>query len=725
MKVASVNDIKTKSPQMVSDCHVGDGYLQGLSGSLPDVDIDYQSDKRQLVKEYTEQRYNHDGKQRVLSAGTYTTLKAKAVIKDVARTMRLPVGTVNYITAMIDDDKADWTELFRMAKTNKRLADFMDKYPRLFEDIRSLMFSPRASSIHASALLITPDEKDGQDFECFDFIPIKKVDGLLVSENSGVELDELGLLKNDCLATKELSKLHEKCDLINKAYGTDYSFDKLMLMEPDDPEVYELLRLGGTFDVFQFASKGITGMLKDLMPTCIEDLIAANALYRPATLDSGSVEDFINRHSGLVEPKYYWGTEEILKNTFGILTYQEQMSMVAQKVGKFSVSHSIQLVKYISKKKKDKIKASRAEFIEGALSQGCPEEDANAIWDVFEAAGRYCFNRSHSTAYALTAYWGAWLKVKYPTASYTVSLKWATENELPIVMSEIDQFSKAKLMPPDINRSQLDFTADFETDEILWSLTKIKLCTPKSMGWVLEEREKNGPFTSIENFIDRIFRYKLKVYEWWDNPDSDEEVRRCPVNARHVLNLILAGCFDNLEGVTNVTDRYLIIDRAANKLGIKLSEKDFPVDLIGKHYFWSQQQNRVSGLGAIDYKRVFENSKIKTQVRGRCAYKTLSDILDEKMKDRKVAICCTVADVIEKKYTSSKTGQKETFAKMILTQGCDSSEIIAWAEEYAELKDAIQNSKGKIVCFTAMVRYSDFNQRNELQFTRNTLFETI
>ena len=165
--------------------------------------------------------------QRVFSAGTYTTLKAKACLKDVARTMRIPTSIVNYITAIIDDDKCDYTGLFKLAATNKKVAKFIGDHPQLFEDIRTLMFQPRSSSIHASALVITPDERDGEVMDSFDYIPIKKVDGLLVSEFDGVEIDELGLLKNDCLATKELSKIHQTLDLVNSVYHQDITLEKL------------------------------------------------------------------------------------------------------------------------------------------------------------------------------------------------------------------------------------------------------------------------------------------------------------------------------------------------------------------------------------------------------------------------------------------------------------------------------------------------------------------
>lgn len=195
MKVIKVKSISSDKPKMVADCFVDSGYLQGPGGSLPDVDSDYQSDRRQEVKEYIERRYNINGRQRVFSAGTLTTLKVKAVIKDVARTMRIPVSIVNYMTAIFEDDKMDYSDLFKFASQNKKIAKFIEDYPQLFEDIRTLMFQPRSSSIHASALLVTPDERDGEPVDCWDYTPIKKVDGMLVSEFDGYQLDECGLLK--------------------------------------------------------------------------------------------------------------------------------------------------------------------------------------------------------------------------------------------------------------------------------------------------------------------------------------------------------------------------------------------------------------------------------------------------------------------------------------------------------------------------------------------------
>ena len=460
MKVKSIKQITTSSPDTVLDCFVGDGYLKTAHGSLPDVDNDFESTKRQQVKEYYEKRYNHDGKQRVFSAGTFTTLKVKAVIKDVARTMRISPSLVNYLTAIFEDDKCDYTGVFRLAAQNKKVAKFIHDYPMLFEDIRTLMFQPRSSSVHASALLVTPDTMDGEEVECFDFVPIKKVDDILVSEDDGYSLDELGLLKNDCLATKELSKLHDTFNLVNEHYHANVSLESVVEGNLDDPHVYELLRQGYTQNVFQFASRGITKFLIEMKPSCINDLIAANALYRPATLENGATETYANCKNGLVAPVYLWGTHNALKETYAQMVYQEQMVQIAREVGGLSLGDGVKLVKFISKKKIDKIKNFEAKFKEGAAKKGCPQEEIDKIWSMIEEGGKYLFNKSHATAYAVTSYVGAWLKANYPTAFYTVALEWADDKELAPLMSEMEACSKAKVVSPDINHSGDSFYTD-------------------------------------------------------------------------------------------------------------------------------------------------------------------------------------------------------------------------------------------------------------------------
>ena len=725
MKAIKIKHIKSTKPVSVVDCFVDGGYRKDAHGSLPDVDQDFQSDKRQEVKEYYERRYNHNGKQRVFSAGTFTTLKVKAVIKDVARTMRIAPSLVNYLTAIFEDDKMDYTGIFKLASENRKVAKFIHDYPMLFENIRTLMSQPRSSSIHASALLVTPDSMDGEDMECFDYVPIKKVDGVLVSEDDGYSLDELGLLKNDCLATKELSKLHETIDLVNANYGTSVNMEEIVRGNMDDPKVYELLKQGFTQNVFQFSSTGMTKFLVSMKPNNIHDLIAANALFRPATLDSGSTDTYVNCKTGYIAPTYLWGTYNAMKDTFGVLCYQEQLAQISREVGGLSLAEGVKLVKFISKKKQDKIDAMKDKFMSGAQANGCPIEDAKKIWEMFEVAGGYCFNKSHSTAYAATAYVGAWLKANYPTAFYTVALQWADDKELLPIMSEMSACSVAKVVSPDINKSGMSFYTDYQTNSIFWSLSKIKMLGVKAVDWIINERNKNGEFTGVINFIERVFKYKLKKYEYWDDPDNEDEATRCPVNARHVLNLILAGCFDNVEHAGSVIERYAILEKAAETLGFEIKPEDFPEEMIGKHYFWAQKQIKVSGLGAIDYKRIYDNSDIKQSIRGRATYRNLADIVKPELDGTKAIVCATIIEIDEKKFTSKKTGEQEVFCKLTLQQNNDTTNLIIWSSEWKNARAQIINNKNKIIICMAGVRYSEFSGKNELQLTRNNLIDVL
>lgn len=1092
MKIKHVSIKQETNPVQVLDCSVSDGYRQGPGGTLADVDIDFQSDRRQEVKEYLERRYNINGKQRVFSAGTLTTLKIKAAIKDVARVHRVPLNIVNYITSIFDDDKMTWTDLFKLAFTNKKVKKFITDYPQVIEEIRPLMGQPRSGSIHASAILITPEQKDGEEMECFDYTPLKKVDDVLVSELDGYSLDEVGLLKNDCLGIKELSKIQSTINECNRVYDAGLRFDDIVKGGLDDEKTYRLLSDGFTQNVFQFSSKGMTKFLMDMKPTNIHDLIAANALYRPATIEAGSTERYLNCKRGDVAPVYLWGTYEALKNTYGqlciaedsvvqtkegnkpiqqvragdyvltedgtyqyvscimckgekqtirvrtthgeelvctkdhkVLTqygwvesgelipkkhlikgfwmsdeatetgtlkdwclgiylangsyaptgtpsiacrnkaeaetiagifdecfdlnsvvyfctrcwyvrltytkdswsnhtrpnpfkeylkfigldeclsydkfipikptlmllsgffegdgcmsnglvrivnpymakqifyalqsfripssyfetyengqkvncvkfgdnatkklqyvfkkrftdisirscgcrvpsmylntvdfkklqskynakylrsrmkknipcylqtieryggscehdvwgmvlsvkedgikrtydisvennhsfcvgglvvhncYQEQVAQIARELGGFSLGEGVNLLKLISKKRTDKIRAMKEKFIKGAKVSGCPKEDALQVWDMIELSGSYLFNASHATAYAITAYTGAWLKANYPTAFYTVALQWADDKEIPALMSEMEQCSSAMIVPPDVNVSEAQFFTDYATDEIFWSLTRIKMLGKKAVDCIIEERERNGAFLSIENFIFRIFRYKLKKYEFWDDPDNAEESTRVPVNARHVKNMILAGCFDNIEKVKSVTDRYDILSRAARELGFELADKDFPDELISKHYFWSMQQIAVSGIGSIDYRRIFDSSDLKAKVKGKASYMELRRAFDSDNEGKRIVVCATVSEAEEKAYKDKMTGEQKKFAKIMLQQNNDMMELVCWSDFLQNYPAPIGSLKNKVIIVSVVIKYSDYSGANSLTTYKSSLIQVM
>ena len=724
MIVENIKIIKATEGFPVMDSFVGKGLVKGGHSALPDIDVDYASDRRQEIKEYLEERYNTEGRQRVFSAGTFTTLKLKAALKDVGRVYRIPHSIVNYITAMLDDNM-DWTDLFRVAAVNRKVWSFVQTYPEVIEEVRGVMGQPKASSIHASAIIVTPEKRNGRTMECFDFLPIRKMEDQLVSEFDGYSVDSIGLLKEDVLATKELSKLSATIHLVNETYGTHYSIESITQEELEDEKTYRMLSDGYTQNVFQFSSRGITRFIQDVHPDGIEDLIAINALYRPATLDVGATDDYVRYRRGEVVPVYNYGCYEATQNTFGIMVYQEQFMSIAHTLGCFDLGKTDLLRKAIGKKKADLMASLKADFLAGAIRNGCPDYEAEEIWHKIEAAGKYSFNRSHAAAYALTAYCGAWLKANYSTAFYTVALQWADDKEIPLLMSEMELCSSAHIVPPEINRSGISFFTDYGTNEIFWSLNRIKIVGGKTAKYIVDERQRGGAYTSIENFIHRIFRYKLKKYEYWDDPDNQEEATRIPVNARHVKNLVLAGCFDQIEGIQAVTERYAVLDRAAHALGFALQEKEFPEDLREKHYFWSQQQIVVSGIGSIDYRRIFDHSEMRARVKGKASYMTLRDALQGDNEGKRITVCATVTEVSENSYKDKASGEKKRFGKLMLQQNNDLMECVCWNDFYMEHRNEISGLKDQVVILTATIRYNDYKGCNGLQTYKTSLISKL
>lgn len=609
-----------------------------------------------------------------------------------------------------------------LAAKNKKINRFIQDHPDVFEDIRSIMGQPRSASIHASAIIVTPEYRDGKAMECFDFLPIRKNDGLLVSEFDGYSVDEIGLLKEDVLATKELSKLSAVLQIINQVYAKNYSIESIIQTEISDSKTYRLLSAGLTQNIFQFSSKGITRFIMDVQPNCIEDLIAINALYRPATLEINATEDYIRYKSGEVAPTYNFGTYEATKNTFGIMCYQEQFMQIAHTLGGFDLGKTDYLRKAIGKKNAELMASLKEDFIAGALENGCPDYETEEIWHKIEVAGKYSFNRSHAAAYALTAYTGAWLKANFPTAFYTVALQWADDKELPLIMNEMEE-SNASIVSPDINVSCTEFFTNYGTDEIFWSLTRIKMLGVKAVEYIVDERRKNGDYSSVENFIHRIFKHKLKKYQYWD--DSENDSVRVPVNARQVKHLILAGAFDKISGIKAITERYSILQSAAHELGFTLSEKDIPANLTDKHYFWSMQQNDISGIGHIDYKRIYDNSSLKTKIKKRIGYMTLPEAMNPENEGKKIVVCGSVADLNEVSYKDKNTDEKKRFCKVLLQQNNSSAELVLWSDAYAAFKNEITTSKNRVILVTAVIRYSDYSGGNSLNSFKSTRIEII
>ena len=691
----------------------------------PDIDSDFAADRRGDVKKYLEKRYNVNNMQRVFSAGTFTTVKIKSAIKDIARTHKIPIGTTNYLTAILEDSMS-WTDLMKLAVTDKRIHDFIEKYPDVFEEILPLMGQARSAGIHASALIITPESVKNDKVDCYDLLPVRKMGDLLVSEISGYDIDAIGILKNDVLGIQELTRISDMLKLIEKEYGVKYTMLQIVSQYLNDSKVFELLKKGNTQGVFQMSGQGITKYIKSLKPDNINDLIASVALFRPGTLNSGSAQGYVDAKNGLVEPEYLWGTYDVLKDTFGFIVYQEQVASLARKIGNLSLGDGVNLVKALSKKKLEKVQKYKSKFFVGAEQNHCPKEAAEQIWDTTEKAASYLFNKSHATAYGLTAYVGAWLKTHYPMPFYTVILRDCDDDKLPTLMNEMRSVGGADIVQPDINVSGRNFTPDYKAHKIYWSLSRIKWVGLKAVDYIVKERQRFGEFVDMEEFIRRIFRKKFIKFKNWDDPADgvklDEE--KNPVNARVIRNLIYAGAFDNCNHVGSVCERYGLLKQAATMLGFAINPKEVPEGMENKHYFWSQQQITLAGVGNVDYQRIWNNLDRPASVKS-VKFLEFSKLDSDFLDIKRAAIVGTIVEVADKTYKSRQDNMTKHFGKIKLQQNTDMAELVMWDAAWSECKHMFLKREGAIIAAVVTVKYSDYNGRNEFQYNKGSFIAEI
>lgn len=366
------------------------GRVEG--GSMPDVDLDFSGERRDEVKRYMEERY---GIHQVFSVGTYNTLKLKSAIKDLAKLYNLEIQATNYITSIIGEDfedissGTDIVSIFQTACKTKQIMSFIQDNSELVNDLVSVLNLPKTQSIHACATIILPDERD-----VFHWVPVKNMltksgETCLVSEWEGGELESIGLLKEDILGIQQLDKFQFILNLIKKNQGIDIDIYNL---DYTDEVVYKYFRKGWNQDVFHFGAKGLTQYCKLSKPETLGDLIAVISLFRPGPIESNLHNEYVLRKEGQKETEYLWGTEEITKDTCGILVYQEQIMKVCVDVGGFSLVEADDIRKALGKMKTKYSDPYKVKFIEGAVSRGCPQSEAENIWTVMERFAKYGFN---------------------------------------------------------------------------------------------------------------------------------------------------------------------------------------------------------------------------------------------------------------------------------------------------------------------------------------------
>ncbi|MCR5358295.1 MAG: DNA polymerase III subunit alpha [Thermoguttaceae bacterium] len=499
----------------------------------PDIDIDFDQERRGEILDYVREHY---GEANVAQLGVFGTMAARSVIKDVGRALGMPLARSVQLANLVP--KAPKTKL---SDAFRESPEFVKAYEEDAEAHEVIDFSlrleglARSAGVHACGVVISKRPLT-------DFVPIQVVKGVDVTQWQGAEVEKAGLLKMDFLGLRNLTILANAIKLVEETTGKSIDPYRFPL---DDPETYALLCRGETKGVFQLESDGMRRLLARMKPDSFRDIIATLALYRPGPLGGGMVDRYINvKHGREVATYAHPVMEEVLKETNGVMVYQEQIMRIFNRLGKIPLSGSYTVIKAISKKKEEKIRSSREEFVKGAMENGLSEKTAREIFALIENFAQYGFNKSHSTAYALVAYMTAYLKAHYPAEFMAALLNGdVSKRNFREKDSTVEHLRDCKRMGievvhPDINRSFRDYLV--RDGKIMFGLSAINGCGEAAIEAIVAEREAHGPYRSLFDLYERV----------------DPRV----VNKKCIESLIKAGCFDSLGG--NRPQLLAVIDKA-------------------------------------------------------------------------------------------------------------------------------------------------------------------
>ena len=482
--------------------------------NMPDVDIDFDDDGRYRVFQYIEEKY---GKDHISHVITYGTMAAKSAIKDVARVSRLPIDESNRLTKLVPDRPFEATitdadgkkvtkefkpklgNCLKYGELRTELENGTEQIREVLEYAGKLEGCIRQTGVHACAMIIGRGNLT-------EYIPISIANDKLtgeevwVSQYDGHYIEEVGMLKMDFLGLRTLSIIKECQANIKKRWGVEFDIEKIPI---DDKETYELYSRGDTTSVFQFESPGMKEWLIKLQPTRFEDLIAMNALYRPGPMDY--IPDFVERKQGR-QPILYDlpEMEDILQDTYGITVYQEQVMLLSRKLANFTRGQADTLRKAMGKKIIDLLNSLKDLFLEGGQKNGHPKETLEKIWADWEKFAAYAFNKSHATCYAWVSYQTGWLKAHYPAEFQAANLTKNLSNmdEIKKIMDDCKK-NGIKVLNPDINESDARFTVN-KQGEIRFGMGGIKGFGDNIVRAILAEREENGLFADIYDFVERM-----------------------------------------------------------------------------------------------------------------------------------------------------------------------------------------------------------------------------
>ncbi len=465
----------------------------------PDIDIDFEKERRGEVIDYVKERY---GNEMVCQIGTFGTLAARAAIKDTGRALGVPLARVNQITEMVPDElKITIEKALEKSEDLKRAYDGDPEIRELLDLASRIEGLARNVGTHAAAVVIG-------DKPLTEYVPLGRVPGKqdVITQWSMNDVEAAGLLKMDFLGLRNLTILSRAVKLIEQT--TAQAVDPLTF-PLDDRETYALLQRGETKGVFQLESGGIRDLLLRMKPDQFTDIIATAALYRPGPLEGGMVDDYVDIKHGRQQPEYKHPVlKEILEETNSIMVYQEQVMRILNRLGKIPLANAYTCIKAISKKKEALINQNHEAFIQGAIENGLSKKDADDIWQLIVKFAGYGFNKSHSTAYALVAYQTAYLKAHYPVEFMAALLSsdisarnFKRKDSLVEHMEDCSRMG-IEVIPPDVNSSDADFSV--ADGKIHFALSAIKACGGSTAETIETERKTGGPYKDLFDFCERV-----------------------------------------------------------------------------------------------------------------------------------------------------------------------------------------------------------------------------
>lgn len=474
--------------------------------SMPDIDIDIQDTRRDEVIRYCADKY---GDARVANIVTFGKMAARAAVRDVARVLEVPYAEADRLSKMIPPpvqgrhiplsvSVVEDQDLKHEYESNPTAKEVFDYAIRLEGTIRS-------HGVHAAGVVIAPDD-------IVNYVPLEMAQkGVVATQYPMVPVEELGLLKMDFLGLSNLTIINNALRIIKKVYHDEIDLSTLPL---DDRKTYELFQRGDTTGVFQLESAGMKRYLRELKPTVFDDIIAMVALYRPGPMQF--IDSFIKRKHGEEQIAYlHSGMENSLKNTYGILVYQEQFMQISKEWCGFTGGQADTLRKAVGKKKIDLMRKVKVDFVKGAVEHGgATEEIAETFWAQLEEFANYCFNKSHAACYGLIAYWTAYLKAHYPDA-FMAALMTSDEDDIDRLAIEITECKHMgiKVLNPDVNESFVEFAVVPNTKQIRFGMAAIKGVGVAAVEEIIRARE-HGKFLSIEDFAKRVSTSKVNKKAW-------------------------------------------------------------------------------------------------------------------------------------------------------------------------------------------------------------------